>query len=215
MRAPLTIPVSPSLGSVHAEEIRGAEVKFLFVFAHGAGAGMHHPFMERLSLALADGGIATLRYNFIYSDRGRKRPDPQPVAVRTVNSAIAVAHARYPSVPLLAGGKSFGGRMTSHALAQTPHPSVAGLIFTGFPLHPPGKPGTNRADHLAAVDVPMLFLQGTRDALADMVLMDDVCSKLPMATLYKFEGADHAFKAGKADLIPALAKAIGAWASDL
>lgn len=215
MREQFTIPVSPSLGSVSAEVIRGEEVKFLFVFAHGAGAGRQHPFMEKLSMALAGYGIATLRYNFIYMEKGGKRPDPPAVAVRAVNSAVAMAYARYPSIPLLAGGKSFGGRMTSHALASAPHPSVAGLIFTGYPLHPAGKPGIDRAAHLSAVGIPMLFLQGTRDALADIALMEQVCDELPMASLRKFDGVDHSFKAGKADLILPLAKAIQEWTSAL
>lgn len=215
IREVLTIPVSSSGEPVSAEVIRGDLVKFLFVFAHGAGAGMHHTFMVRLSLALAEQGIATLRYNFPYMEKGSKRPDPPALAVKAVNSAIAKAHTLYPSIPLLAGGKSFGGRMTSHALAQTPDPSVAGLVFTGFPLHPPGKPGTDRATHLAAVSIPMLFLQGTRDALANMTLMEEVCGSLPTATLRKFEGADHSFKAGKADLIPDLAKTISEWAKGL
>lgn len=215
IREQLTIPVSQSLGSVSAEVIRGDDVKFLFVFAHGAGAGMHHAFMVNLSLALAEWGIATLRYHFNYMEKGSKRPDPPAVAVKTVNAAIAIAHTLYPTIPLLAGGKSFGGRMTSHALAQMPHASIMGLVFTGYPLHPAGRPGTDRAAHLPAVGIPMLFLQGTRDALADMTLMKQVCDSLPTATLRKFEGADHSFKAGKADLIPALAKAIWEWTSAL
>ena len=210
----ISIPVSESLGAVSAEVIAGADMTFLYLFAHGAGAGMNHPFMVKLSRALADFAIGTLRYNFPYMEKGSKRPDPPAIAERTVNRAIEVARERYPSIPLLAGGKSFGGRMTSQALAKSAAPA-SGIIFTGFPLHAPGKPGTDRASHLQEIHIPMLFLQGTRDALADKALMERVCTGLPTATLKEFEGADHSFKAGKADLIPALAKAIHDWTSAL
>lgn len=209
----VSIPVSESLGAVSGEFMTGDDMEFLYVFAHGAGAGMDHPFMVKLSIALGELGIGTLRYNFPYMEKGSKRPDPPAVAEKTVARAIAVAQEKYPAAPLLAGGKSFGGRMTSQALSKAHNPSVRGLVFTGFPLHAPGKPGTDRAEHLAAIRVPMLFLQGTRDALANMALMEKVCSDLSGATLTKFEGADHSFKAGKKDLIPSLAEAISHWTS--
>ena len=200
---------------MEGEVIRGDAVDFLYVFAHGAGAGMDHPFMVRLSSALAGMNIGTLRYNFPYMQKGSKRPDPPAIAEKTVNRAIASAGDLFPAVPLLAGGKSFGGRMTSQALSKAADSSVKGLIFTGFPLHAAGKPGTGRADHLATVQIPMLFLQGTRDALAEMSLMEEICARHPGATLKKFEGADHSFKAGKEDLIPMLAAAIRSWASNI
>lgn len=211
----LSIPVSESLGPVSGQVMADGNMDFLFVFAHGAGAGMNHPFMLRLSAALATVGIGTLRYNFPYMERGGKRPDPPAIAEKTVNAAITAAHDLYPSVPLLAGGKSFGGRMTSQALSKIHLPFISGMVFTGFPLHPAGKPGADRANHLATVQIPMLFLQGTRDALASIALMEKVCAGHPRATLKRFEGADHSFKAGKADLIPALATAIRDWTSCL
>ena len=211
----LTVDVSESLGAVSAEIMRPDRMDLLYVFAHGAGASMTHPFMVKLSEALAAFGIGTLRYNFPYMERGSKRPDPPAIAEKTVTRAIEVAADLFPGVPLLAGGKSFGGRMTSQAIAKSKHPAVTGLVFTGFPLHAAGKPGTDRADHLANVKISMLFLQGTRDALAQMALMEKVCQRLPSAELKKFEGADHSFKAGKQDLIPALASAIHEWSAKL
>ena len=211
----LTFDVSESLGAVSAEILGPDRMDFLYVFAHGAGAGMTHPFMVELSEALAALGIGTLRYNFPYMERGSKRPDPPAIAEKTVTRAIEVAADIFPGVPLLAGGKSFGGRMTLQAISKSEHPATAGLVFTGFPLHAAGKPGTDRANHLANVKIPMLFLQGTRDALAQIALMEKVCKTIPTADLKKFEGADHSFKAGKQDLIPALAMAIHEWSATL
>lgn len=187
---------------------------FLYVFAHGAGAGMNHPFMVRLSGALYDHRIATLRYNFPYMQSGKKRPDPPAIAELTVKRAIEKGMELFPDKPLLAGGKSFGGRMTSQLVAKDPLP-VKGLVFVGFPLHAPGNPGIERAQHLSHVNVPMLFLQGTRDALADLQLLKKVCGRLAGATLKTFEGADHSFKAGKTDLIPSLAESVHQWAFTL
>ncbi|HET9485951.1 MAG TPA: alpha/beta family hydrolase [Chryseosolibacter sp.] len=209
----IAIPVSASIGTVTGEIMADMTIDSLFVFAHGAGAGMNHPFMVRLSQALAEVKIGTLRFNFPYMEKGSKRPDPPAVAEKSVNSAIEVAHEMFSDLPLLAGGKSFGGRMTSQALSKYLHPSVRGLVFTGFPLHPAGKPGMERAAHLTGIGLPMLFLQGTRDALADVGLITEVCGRYPLATLKLFEGADHSFKAGKQDLIPSLAAAIREWAS--
>jgi hypothetical protein len=165
-----------------------------FVFAHGAGAGMEHPFMRAVAAGLAARGIATLRYQFPYMEQGSKRPDGPALAHATVRAAVAEAAARMPGVPLVAGGKSFGGRMTSQAQALSPLPGVRGLVFVGFPLHPPEKPGTERADHLAAVHVPLLFLQGTRDELADFALVQSLVARLgALATLQAFDAADHSF----------------------
>jgi len=166
----------------------------LYVLAHGAGAGMRHPFMEGISGALVERGIATLRYQFPYMETRLRRPDPPDVAVATVRRAIATARLAAPTLPVLAGGKSFGGRMTSHAAVGTTLDGVVGIVFLGFPLHPAGKPGVGRADHLARVHLPMLFLQGTRDSLADLGLITQVCERLgKRATLSVIDGVDHAF----------------------
>jgi predicted alpha/beta-hydrolase family hydrolase len=164
------------------------------VLAHGAGAGMTHKFMAALAHGLAERRIATLRYQFPSMERGSRRPDPPRVAHAAVRAAVAEAGRRLPGLPLFAGGKSFGGRMTSQAQAAEPLPGVRGLVFVGFPLHPPGEPSTERAAHLADVAVPMLFLQGTRDELADLALIRGVTDGLgERATLKIVEHADHAF----------------------
>jgi predicted alpha/beta-hydrolase family hydrolase len=147
------------------------QARACYVLAHGAGAGMTHPFMAAVANELADRGIATLRYQFPYMEQRAKRPDPPKLAQATVRAAAAAAGKLLPALPLVAGGKSFGGRMTSQAQAAAPLPAVRGLAFLGFPLHPAGKPSDARAAHLSDVDVPMLFLQGTRDALADPALL--------------------------------------------
>jgi hypothetical protein len=165
-----------------------------YVFAHGAGAGMAHPFMEHVASGLAQRAIAVLRFQFPYMQQGSKRPDSAAVAQAAVRAAVRAAAQRLPGLPLFAGGKSYGGRMTSQAQAAEPLENVRGLVFIGFPLHPAGKPAIARADHLAQVDVPMLFLQGTRDALADPDLIRTVTAKLGhRATLHAMEGADHSF----------------------
>jgi uncharacterized protein len=165
-----------------------------YVLAHGAGAGMNHPFMAAVAAELALRGIATLRYQFPYMELGARRPDPPPVAQATVRAAVAAALRALPNVPLIAGGKSFGGRMTSQAQAKAPLPGVRGLAFLGFPLHPAGKPSSDRAKHLFDVRIPMLFLQGTRDALAMLDQLKPVCQQLGRhATLQLFEDADHSF----------------------
>lgn len=165
-----------------------------FVLAHGAGAGMTHAFMQRLAEGCAERGIATLRYQFAYMERGSKRPDAPALAHAVVRAAVAEAARRLPGVPLVAGGKSFGARMTSQAQALEPLPGVRGLVFVGFPLHPAGKPAIERAEHLDRVAVPMLFLQGTRDELAELPLLRGVCSRLgERVTLVTFDDADHAF----------------------
>ncbi|MGH7517175.1 MAG: alpha/beta hydrolase family protein [Gemmatimonadales bacterium] len=164
------------------------------MLAHGAGAGMRHPFMQAIVEALAVEGVATLRYQFPYMDAGGRRPDSPAVAEAAVCVAVGKARAMAPDLPLFAGGKSFGGRMTSTAQAHAPLDGVRGLVFLGFPLHPAGRPGTTRAAHLERVTVPMLFLQGTRDSLAVLDLMRPVCDDLgARATLHVVDGADHSF----------------------
>jgi len=165
-----------------------------YVLAHGAGAGMTHPFMAGVAADLAQRGIATLRYQFPYMERGTKRPDPPQLAQATVRAAVATALALLPECPLVAGGKSFGGRMTSQAQAKIPLQRVCGLAFLGFPLHAAGHPSQDRASHLFDVQIPMLFLQGTRDTLASLDQIEPLCTKLGRrATLKLFADADHSF----------------------
>ena len=176
----------------------------VYVFAHGAGAGMTHPFMAAVAAGLAERGVATLRYQFPYMEQGSKRPDPPRIAHAAVRDAVAQAAKALPGVPLFAGGKSFGGRMTSQAQAAEPMPGVRGLVLVGFPLHPAGKPSVERANHLFDVKIPMLFLQGTRDTLAERELLAPVVRKLgDRATLHTFEHADHSFhvpaRSGRSD----------------
>ena len=165
-----------------------------YVLAHGAGAGMRHPFMAAVATELADRGIATLRYQFPYMEQGGRRPDPPKLAHVTVRAAVAEAARRLSKAPLIAGGKSFGGRMTSQAQAAAPLASIHGLVFLGFPLHPAGRPSADRGKHLFDVQIPMLFLQGTRDALAVLEQLKPLCKALEKrATLKLFEDADHSF----------------------
>lgn len=194
------------------------EARFLYVFAHGAGAGMNHPFMQRASEALEARGVATHRFEFPYMQAKKSRPDPPAIAEQAVRQAVAEAARRAPNLPVFAGGKSFGGRMTSQAQAAQPMPGVRGLVFFGFPLHPPGKPGTSRAEHLTSVDVPMLFLQGTRDEFAQLDLVQEVVRGLgDRATLHLIEDGDHSFKVPKrtgkteADVMNELADTIHEW----
>jgi uncharacterized protein len=189
----LAIEVGKS-GSVSALLICPPQARACFVFAHGAGAGMTHSFMEAVATGLCEREIATLRYQFPYMEKGSKRPDPPALAQATVRAAVAEAARRCPDLPLIAGGKSFGGRMTSQAQAATPLAGVRGLAFFGFPLHPAGKPSSDRAAHLSNVHVPMLFLQGTRDNLAEGTLLEPVVANLgSSATLHLIDGADHSF----------------------
>jgi predicted alpha/beta-hydrolase family hydrolase len=180
--------------SVSALLVHPKDARACFVFAHGAGAGMMHSFMEMAAVGLGERGIATLRYQFPYMEKASRRPDPPAIAHAAVRAAVAKAARRYPGIPLIAGGKSFGARMTSQAQAKQPLDGVRGLAFFGFPLHPAGKPCTERADHLADVHVPMLFLQGTSDKLAEPDLLTPVVKKLGrLATLHPVEAADHSF----------------------
>ena len=165
-----------------------------YVVAHGAGAGMAHPFMTAIANGLAERGVATLRYQFPYMEQGSKRPDAPKLAQATVRAAVAEAARLLPELALFAGGKSFGGRMTSQAQAASPLSGVRGLVFLGFPLHPAGRPSDERGAHLFAVQIPMLFLQGTRDQLADLTLLESLVGKLAArATLKLFQDADHSF----------------------
>src|SRR5882757_8253024 len=207
----LSIQVSPSIGTVSAECIVPETSKCVMTLAHGAGAGMNHSFMVTLATALAEVGIATLRFNFPFTEHKKGRPDTPAVAHQTIAAAITKAHELAPTLPLFAAGKSFGGRMTSQYLAINPRPEVKGVIFYGFPLHPAGKPSTERAEHLKDVKAPMLFLQGTKDDLASWNLIESVCSSLPKARLVKIEGANHMFKAGKQDTMPLLVNATLDW----
>jgi predicted alpha/beta-hydrolase family hydrolase len=216
---PLPLQVAlPEGGHVSALLTNPADALACYVFAHGAGAGMEHPFMASLANELAHRRIATLRYQFPYMEQGSKRPDSPAVAQATVRAAVGEAHRRLPNLPLFAGGKSFGGRMTSQAQATSPLESVQGLAFVGFPLHAAGKPSVERAAHLAAVQCPMLFLQGTRDALADLSLLKTVLAPLgDRVRLATFEDADHAFhvrvRSGTTDaaVLAALADTLAEW----
>ncbi|MGH7572858.1 MAG: alpha/beta hydrolase family protein [Gemmatimonadota bacterium] len=181
-------------GPVSALLRRPPDADRLLILAHGAGAGMRHAFLESLSGSLAARRIATFRYQFPYAEAGRRRPDREPVLVATVRAAVGAASEVAADLPLLAGGKSMGGRMTSRAAAREPLAGVRGLVFFGFPLHAPGKPSTDRADHLDEVDLPMLFLQGDRDAFGGLELLEPVVGRLgPRATLHLVAGADHGF----------------------
>lgn len=180
--------------SVSALLLRPPRPRACYVLAHGAGAGMTHPSMEAAAAGLGERGIATLRYQFPYMEKGSKRPDSPPVAHATVRAAVTEAARCCAGLPLFAGGRSFGGRMTSQAQARTPLPEVRGLAFLGFPLHPAGKPSSDRAEHLADIGIPMLFLQGTRDALAELTLLEAVVESLgAKATLHLVKEADHSF----------------------
>jgi predicted alpha/beta-hydrolase family hydrolase len=199
-----------------------AKPRSLLVLAHGAGAGMAHPFLEALSGELNSAGIATLRYQFPYTEKRRKIPDKPAVLTAAVRAAVDKAKELAPNLPLFAGGKSMGGRMTSTAASEHPLEGVRGLVFFGFPLHPPNRPGTKRADHLSRVTVPMLFLQGTRDAFADLQLLRPICAQLgSRATLEVVEGADHSFHvlkaSGKSDaeVLHGLAGSVASWTSQV
>ena len=188
------------------------------MLAHGAGAGMRHPFLERIAQALAERAVATYRYEFLYMEKRAGRPDPPAVAEARVREAALDAARVAPGLPLFAGGKSFGGRMTSQAQGREPLPGVRGLVFLGFPLHPPGRPATSRADHLDDVLVPMLFLQGSRDEFAGLDLLKPVVKRLAKrVTLHVVEGGDHSFKVLKrtgrtdAEVMNELADTITAW----
>jgi len=200
--------------------VRPHDARLLYVFAHGAGAGMRHHFLAQAADVFAGRGIATYRYEFPYMQAGKNRPDPPGLAQTSVRKAVAAAARAAPGLPIIAGGKSFGGRMTSQAQASQPMPGVLGLVFLGFPLHAPGRPGMERAEHLTSVDVPMLFLQGTRDEFAQLDLLQQVVKGLgDRATLHLIEEGDHSFKVPKrtgkteTDVMNELTETIQQWAT--
>ena len=194
----LTIETGSKAGAVSGIFNLPDNAVALLVFAHGAGAGMRHSFMETMAGLLAERRIGTLRYQFPYMEAGRGQPDRPPVLEATVRAAVAEGARRAPGLPLFAGGKSMGGRMSSGAAASSQLDGIRGLVYFGFPLHPPKNPGTARADHLSQVTVPMLFIQGTRDSLADLTLIQEVVGRLArQATLHIVEGGDHSFHVPK------------------
>jgi uncharacterized protein len=204
--------------AVSALLLKPSSARACFVFAHGAGAGMAHAFMEQVAAGLAGRDIATLRYQFPYMEKRSGRPDPPAIAHAAVRAAVAEAARRCEGLALIAGGKSFGGRMTSQAQAASPLAGVRGLAFIGFPLHPAGKPSDTRAKHLGDVDIPMLFVQGTRDKLAEMPLLEPVVERLgTLATLHRVAEADHSFhvlaRSGRNDreVMDEVVDALSAW----
>jgi predicted alpha/beta-hydrolase family hydrolase len=208
----------PNAGEVSAILLKPRGAQSLLVLVHGAGAGMNHPFMQSLATELAAQKMATLRFQFPYMERRRKIPDRPPVLTATIVAAVQEASKAAPNLPLFAGGKSLGGRMTSLAASQQPLGSVRGLVFFGFPLHAPNQPGTKRAEHLREVTVPMLFLQGTRDAFADLKLLRPICADLgARATLHVIETADHSFHVLKSsgrsdeDVLQELSRTVAMW----
>ena len=220
-REPLRFEVADGV-EVSALLTRPLNARHFLVLAHGAGAGMNHPFLAKLSEELGAAGVATLRYQFPYMEQRRRIPDPPSLLTATVAAAVRTASQAAAGLSLLAGGKSMGGRMTSQAAAEYPLDGVSGLVFFGFPLHPPNRPATSRADHLVKVSQPMLFLQGTRDAFADLKLLRPICTKLgPRATLHIIEQADHSFhmpkKSGRtdADVLRELAETTSSWADKI
>ena len=209
-------------GKVSAILMKPRDTRWLFVLGHGAGAGMRHPFMESIARKLASRRIATFRYQFPYIENRTRRPDPKPVIMATVRSAVEAASKQANNLSLFLGGKSFGGRMASNAMADREIAEVRALIFLGFPLHPPGAPSTERAEHLSRLNVPILFLQGTRDKLADLKLLRPVCKKLgSRATLHVVEGADHSFHVLKSsgrsddDVLEELAETTEEWVNKI
>jgi hypothetical protein len=217
------LEIAPEDGAaVSALLIRPSQAKACFVFAHGAGAGMSHPFMEAVATGLGERDIASLRYQFPYMEKGSKRPDAPAIAQAAVRAAVAEAARCCPGLLLIAGGKSFGGRMTSQAQARVPLAGVDGLAFLGFPLHPSGKPSSDRAKHLSDVRVPMLFLQGTRDNLAELRLLEPVVESLGQtASLHRVKEADHSFhvlaRSGRNDreVMSEILDAFAAWGGAL
>ena len=218
----LQFNVGMSVARVSALLVEPQDPRCLYVLAHGAGAGMRHPFLERVAQELADRSIATFRYQFPYMEAGEPRTDSPPVIEATVVAAVNAAADTLPGPPLIAGGKSFGGRMTSYTASDKWLPGVRGLVFLGFPLHAPRRPAIKRAEHLDQVQMPLLFLQGTRDEFAQLDLIRGVCERLgPRARLHVVEGADHSFKVLKrsgrteSEVMAELADTIRDWATTL
>jgi predicted alpha/beta-hydrolase family hydrolase len=206
-----SLHVSPQIGNVSAELMLPDNSGCIVIIAHGAGAGMNHTFMVNLATELSELDIGTFRFNFPFIENKKKRPDFPAVAHKTIEMAFQHVQEKYPDLPIFLSGKSFGGRMSSQYLAENNDAKVEGIIFYGFPLHALHKPSTERAEHLKRVKQPMLFLQGTRDALAEWSSIQEVCSSLAKAKLVKLEGADHSFKKGKENLVPELARQSKEW----
>jgi uncharacterized protein len=215
-RKSLTIKVSPEIGNVSAISIVPDNAMCLLTMAHGAGAGMVHPFMEELAVSLAGAGIATLRFNFPFMEKPKKGPpDRPPVAHKTIAAVIAKAQKLFPALPLFVSGKSFGGRMTSQYIAESQEMGIKGIVFFGFPLHAPGKESIDRANHLKKIKVPMLFLQGSRDEFASFDLIKKVTAALKKAKLVRIEGANHSYKAGKLNTMEILVSETKKWMASL
>jgi predicted alpha/beta-hydrolase family hydrolase len=213
----VTIPVDAA-SRISGLLVAPRDARALFVMALGTGAGMKHPFMSGVAKGLAERGIGTLRYQFPYMEQGARRPDPPQLAHAAVRAAVAAAQGFLPALPVMAGGKSFGGRMTSQAQAASKMPGVRGIVFLGFPLHPAGQPSNERARHLSGIGIPMLFLQGARDALADLKLLRPIVRRIgESATLRVFDGADHSFhipaRSGRSDaeVMADMLDALAAW----
>ena len=219
---PLSFVATPVKGRVSALLMRPEKARWLLVFGHGAGTGMRHRFMQRMSARLGATGVATFRYQFPYMEAGSRRPDARATLLATVRAAVDAAREAAPDLPLLAGGKSMGGRMTSLAAAEAVLPGVRGLVFFGFPLHPAGRPSTERANHLERVDLPLLFFQGERDQLAALDLLRPLCARLgARATLHVIPTADHGFHVLKssgrsdAEVLEDMVRTVSAWAAPL
>jgi predicted alpha/beta-hydrolase family hydrolase len=207
----VSIVVSDEIGKVSGEYFVADGPICLMTLAHGAGAGMNHEFMVKIANALAAEGITTLRFNFPFMESKKGRPDSPKVAHATIDAAVRQAQIDFPSLPLFLSGKSFGGRMSSQYLSNQTSSDASGIIFYGFPLHQSGNPSIDRAEHLQRVKVPMLFLQGTRDELATFDLIKEVSASLKLATLVPIENANHAFKAGKTDVMSILVSESKKW----
>lgn len=215
----LQFEATQSTGRVSALLKRPSNAQLLYLLAHGAGAGMRHPFMEQMAELLAHRGVATFRYQFPYMEAGRRAPNPRPILLKTVRSAVAAASEAAPDLPLVAGGKSMGGRMTSLAASEEPLPGVKGLVFLGFPLHAAGKPSSDRGAHLEKVRVPSLFVQGTRDSLADLDLLKNLGLSLTLIPAFHIvDDGDHSFRVPKRsgstydEVLNSIADAIATWA---
>jgi len=216
------IVISEKIGEISYELSVSTKPKYILTLAHGAGAGMNHPFLSQLSQKLSDKGATVLRFNFPYKEQGKKLPGSSQPNIETINIISTWCQEQFPDLPIYLGGKSYGGRMSSHFVAKSQNARIDGLIYFGFPLHSPGKPDVKRAEHLFEIKIPQLFLQGTNDALAEIQLISDIVNKIPQATLVKFENADHSFKVprklnGKSmdNMIEELATATDYWISNL
>lgn len=205
------LKVSDSIGEISLEIYEPGSPRLMMSLAHGAGAGMQHRFMTALSGALAEINIGTVRFNFPYMENGKRRPDVAPVAEKTVSAVLHHMQTRYRDLPLIGSGKSFGGRMTSQYLSKQKVEGLRAIIFYGFPLHPAGAPATTRGEHLNQIELPMLFLQGTKDTLAEKELIEGVCANLKTATLDQIEGADHGFMISKKERIDILVARTDHW----